>query len=84
MSSRILSFARYHVFCRSVVEQQHGKEGRRGCGIDLAARGLDVPGVTAVIQLQFAGNVVVHLHRMGRCGRASNRDGRVVVFYGGR
>jgi len=50
---------------------------------DLAARGLDVPGVTAVVQLQFAGNVVAHLHRMGRCGRAGNRDGRGIVFYGG-
>uniref|UniRef100_A0A7S4UVP1 RNA helicase n=1 Tax=Ditylum brightwellii TaxID=49249 RepID=A0A7S4UVP1_9STRA len=49
---------------------------------DLAARGLDVPGVTAVVQLQFAGNVVAHLHRMGRCGRAGNRDGRGVIFYG--
>ena len=39
---------------------------------DLAARGLDIPGVTAVVQLQFAGNVVTHLHRMGRCGRAGN------------
>jgi superfamily II DNA/RNA helicase len=50
---------------------------------DLAARGLDIPGVTTVIQLQFAGNVVTHLHRMGRCGRAGNRDGRGVIFYGG-
>lgn len=50
---------------------------------DLAARGLDVPGVTAVVQLQFAGNVVAHLHRMGRCGRAGNRDGYGVIFYGG-
>jgi len=50
---------------------------------DLAARGLDIPGVTAVVQLQFAGNVVTHLHRMGRCGRAGNRDGRGVIFYGG-
>jgi len=50
---------------------------------DLAARGLDVPGVTAVVQLQFAGNVVAHLHRMGRCGRAGNKDGRGIVFYGG-
>jgi len=49
---------------------------------DLAARGLDIPGVTAVVQLQFAGNVVSHLHRMGRCGRAGNRDGRGIVFYG--
>jgi superfamily II DNA/RNA helicase len=50
---------------------------------DLAARGLDIPGVTAVVQLQFAGNVVTHLHRMGRCGRAGNRNGRGVIFYGG-
>eukprot|EP00562_Extubocellulus_spinifer_P009974 CAMPEP_0178497002 /NCGR_PEP_ID=MMETSP0696-20121128/14434_1 /TAXON_ID=265572 /ORGANISM="Extubocellulus spinifer, Strain CCMP396" /LENGTH=644 /DNA_ID=CAMNT_0020125355 /DNA_START=132 /DNA_END=2066 /DNA_ORIENTATION=- len=49
---------------------------------DLASRGLDVPGVTAVVQLQFAGNVVAHLHRMGRCGRAGKKNGRGVVFYG--
>eukprot|EP00548_Thalassiothrix_antarctica_P015131 CAMPEP_0194171836 /NCGR_PEP_ID=MMETSP0154-20130528/6396_1 /TAXON_ID=1049557 /ORGANISM="Thalassiothrix antarctica, Strain L6-D1" /LENGTH=495 /DNA_ID=CAMNT_0038884307 /DNA_START=370 /DNA_END=1857 /DNA_ORIENTATION=- len=48
---------------------------------DLASRGLDIPGVTAVIQLQFAGNVVAHLHRMGRCGRAGNRNGRGLIFY---
>jgi superfamily II DNA/RNA helicase len=50
---------------------------------DLAARGLDIPGVTSVVQLQFAGNVVTHLHRMGRCGRAGKRDGRGIIFYGG-
>jgi len=49
---------------------------------DLAARGLDIPGVTSVVQLQFAGNVVSHLHRMGRCGRAGKRDGKGVIFYG--
>jgi superfamily II DNA/RNA helicase len=49
---------------------------------DLASRGLDVPGVTLVVQLQCASNVVAHLHRMGRCGRAGQRTGRGVVFYG--
>eukprot|EP00584_Thalassiosira_punctigera_P024734 CAMPEP_0172553630 /NCGR_PEP_ID=MMETSP1067-20121228/51314_1 /TAXON_ID=265564 ORGANISM="Thalassiosira punctigera, Strain Tpunct2005C2" /NCGR_SAMPLE_ID=MMETSP1067 /ASSEMBLY_ACC=CAM_ASM_000444 /LENGTH=696 /DNA_ID=CAMNT_0013341845 /DNA_START=214 /DNA_END=2304 /DNA_ORIENTATION=+ len=49
---------------------------------DVASRGLDIPGVTAIVQLQFALNVVSHLHRMGRCGRAGNRDGRGIVFYG--
>lgn len=49
---------------------------------DLASRGLDVPGVTAVVQLQFAGNVVAHLHRMGRCGRAGNKNGKGIIFYG--
>jgi superfamily II DNA/RNA helicase len=48
---------------------------------DLASRGLDVPGVDVVVQLQFAGNVVSHLHRMGRCGRAGQRTGRGIVFY---
>ena len=48
---------------------------------DLAARGLDVPSVNAVVQLQFAGNVVAHLHRMGRCGRAGQRTGRGIVFF---
>jgi len=48
---------------------------------DLASRGLDVPGVTAVVQLQFSGNVVSHLHRMGRCGRAGSKTGRGIVFY---
>jgi superfamily II DNA/RNA helicase len=47
----------------------------------LASRGLDVPGVTAVVQLQFAGNVVSHLHRTGRCGRAGQRTGRGIVFF---
>ncbi len=51
---------------------------------DVASRGLDIPGVTAIVQLQFATNVVSHLHRMGRCGRAGNRDGRGIIFYGPR
>lgn len=49
---------------------------------DLASRGLDVPGVNVVIQLMFSGNVVSHLHRMGRCGRAGKKTGRGIVFYG--
>jgi superfamily II DNA/RNA helicase len=49
---------------------------------DLASRGLDLPGVNTVVQLQFAGNVVSHLHRMGRCGRAGKQTGRGIVFYG--
>lgn len=48
---------------------------------DLAARGIDVPNVDVVVQLQFAGNVVAHLHRMGRCGRAGQKTGRGIVFY---
>jgi superfamily II DNA/RNA helicase len=48
---------------------------------DLASRGVDIPGVNAIVQLQFAGNVVAHLHRMGRCGRAGQRTGRGIVFF---
>lgn len=50
---------------------------------DLASRGIDIPGVTAVVQLEFATNVVAHLHRMGRSGRAGQpTGGRGIVFYG--
>jgi superfamily II DNA/RNA helicase len=49
---------------------------------DLASRGLDVPDVTLVIHLQFATNVVTHLHRMGRCGRRNHsKKGRGIIFY---
>ncbi|GAX15979.1 hypothetical protein FisN_22Hh166 [Fistulifera solaris] len=49
---------------------------------DLASRGLDVPDVTLVIQLQFATNVVTHLHRMGRCGRRNHsKKGRGIIFF---
>lgn len=64
-----------------VAETVHGSIPVLIC-TDLASRGLDIPGVTAVVQLQFALNVVSHLHRMGRCGRAGNRDGRGIIFYG--
>ena len=49
---------------------------------DVASRGLNIPGVTTIVELQFALNVVSHLHRMGRCGRAGNRDGRGIIYYG--
>ncbi|KAG5191577.1 P-loop containing nucleoside triphosphate hydrolase protein [Tribonema minus] len=40
---------------------------------DLAARGLDIPGVDHVVQYEFASNVVQHLHRLGRAARAGRR-----------
>lgn len=65
--------------------RQYTENGSDGVQIlvctDLASRGVDIPDVRAVVQLQFAGNVVAHLHRMGRCGRAGQRTGRGVVFY---
>lgn len=39
---------------------------------DLAARGLDLPAVDHVVQLDFATDVVSHLHRVGRAARAGN------------
>ena len=35
---------------------------------DVASRGLNIPGVTTIVELQFALNVVSHLHRMGGHG----------------
>ncbi len=36
----------------------------------LASRGIDFPNVGHVIQFDFAGNSVDHLHRIGRTARA--------------
>jgi len=48
---------------------------------DLASRGIDIQHVTIILQLQFASNVITHLHRMGRCGRAGLKVGRGIIFY---
>ena len=37
---------------------------------DLAARGLDIPGITHVLNLDMPSNPKDYLHRVGRCGRA--------------
>jgi len=44
---------------------------------DIAARGIDIPDVKHVIQLQFATNAVTHLHRVGRTARAGSEGGHV-------
>lgn len=48
---------------------------------DSAARGVDVPGVTHVIQAEFAGNAVDYLHRIGRTARCG-AEGRVTNLFG--
>ncbi|KAI0230904.1 hypothetical protein L0F63_007418 [Massospora cicadina] len=46
---------------------------------DVAARGLDVPGVSWVINYDVARDVDAHVHRVGRTGRAGRR-GQAVTF----
>lgn len=48
---------------------------------DAAARGLDLPDVTHVVQADFAGNAVDFLHRVGRTARAG-KPGAVTSMYG--
>ena len=47
---------------------------------DIAARGIDIPDVKHVVQLQFAANAVSHLHRVGRTARAGSTGGHVTNF----
>lgn len=43
---------------------------------DAAARGLDIPAVSHIVQADFAATAVDYLHRVGRTARAG-RKGRV-------
>lgn len=78
-------FRNYNFEKNDNIEEEEGLEDEKDIPVlvctDLASRGLDLPGVTVVVQLQFATNVVAHLHRMGRAGRAGNVDGRGFIFY---
>ena len=47
---------------------------------DIAARGIHIPDVKHVIQLNFAPNAVTHLHRVGRTARAGSEGGHVTNF----
>ncbi len=47
---------------------------------DIAARGLDVEGITHVINYDIPHDVDWYVHRIGRTGRAG-RDGMAVTFY---
>lgn len=50
------------------------------CCTDLAARGLDLPDVQHILQVDFALDVVSYLHRVGRAARAGNK-GRATNLY---
>jgi len=47
---------------------------------DVAARGLDIPGVTHVVNLDAPSNSKAYLHRAGRTARAGN-TGVVITFF---
>ncbi|KAJ1494788.1 P-loop containing nucleoside triphosphate hydrolase protein, partial [Baffinella frigidus] len=47
---------------------------------DVAARGLDVKGVKAVVNYDFPGNVEDYVHRIGRTGRAGEK-GTAYTFF---
>jgi len=49
---------------------------------DVAARGLDIDALDAVINYQIAGDVEVHVHRIGRTGRAGSSGMAFTLFAG--
>ncbi len=61
------------------------KEGRSDVLVatDIGARGLDVPDVTHVINLDISEEPVYYLHRAGRCGR-QGKEGTVISIISSR
>ena len=47
---------------------------------DIAARGIDIEGVSHVISIDFPHNLEFYFHRAGRCGR-NGKDGECYSFY---
>ena len=58
------------------------KEGKFGVLVatDVASRGLDIPNIDLVIQLDPPKDVETYIHRSGRTARAGN-EGTCITFY---
>jgi ATP-dependent RNA helicase DDX21 len=58
------------------------KEGKLKCLVatNVAARGLDIPEVDLIVQLEPPKDVETYIHRAGRTGRAG-RSGICVTFF---
>ena len=65
---------------KNLLEFRDGKCRFLVC-TDACARGLDIPHVRNVVQIDFALNVVQHLHRVGRASRAGV-NGMAINLYG--
>ena len=63
----------------SVIEDFKGGRVRVMIATDVAARGLDISGVTYVINHTFPMNIENYVHRIGRTGRADNK-GTSITF----
>lgn len=67
---------------------QGDDNGRKGMGLkilvatDVAARGLDIPEVEAVVNYTFPLTIEDYIHRIGRTGRGG-RSGRAITFFTG-
>lgn len=59
------------------------KEGRKNILIatDVAARGLDVKDVEAVINFDFPPNCDSYVHRIGRTARGSQKEGLAIAYF---
>lgn len=84
-----LRYNKYKVSClhgditqdQRKITLEHFRQGRTQLLVatDVAARGLDIPGVELVVNIDVAHSGDEYLHRIGRTGRA-DAEGRAVTF----
>ena len=60
------------------------KEGRHHVLVatDVAARGLDIRSIKSVVNYDAAKDMDTHVHRIGRTGRAGDKDGTAYTLLG--
>ena len=47
---------------------------------DVAARGLDIKSIKTVVNFDTAKNIETHVHRIGRTGRAGDKEGSAITL----
>lgn len=65
---------------RTTVLNQYKKDGHILIATDVASRGLDINTIKWVINYENPKDIATHIHRIGRTGRAGDKEGVAITL----